>query len=278
MSSLTEADRSRLERELQTAIDTLPLPGELGETLRGQMRAGIAGGKRFRPELVIRSFRSFTTRKPEPPALWQVAAAFELLHGAFVVHDDIIDQDTHRRGSLNVRGTLAENAQRAGESSAASRHVGDAGALLVGDLLLYAASRTLLMADVRPQIRGRLVEHLDEAIAVSAVGEWADATRGGVDSASALTMTAHKTAAYSFSAPLRCGALLAGAEDQDDRELAEIGVHLGSHSNWSTISSAPSALPLRPGAMPEPTCVRESERLWSHWPVAPRPGRKSRER
>lgn len=210
MGSLTDADRSRIEEELQTAIDALPLPGEPGETLRGQMRAAVAGGKRFRPELVIRSFRSFTTRRPEPAALWHVAVAFELLHGAFVVHDDIIDQDTRRRGVLNVRGTLAQGARRTGEGLDASRRVGDAGALLVGDLLLYAASRTLLTADVRPPIRGRLVAHLDEAIAVSAVGEWADATHGGTDSAAALRMTADKTAAYSFSAPLRCGALMAG--------------------------------------------------------------------
>jgi len=227
MGSLTDADRSRIEEELQTAIDALPLPGEPGETLRGQMRAAVAGGKRFRPELVIRSFRSFTTRRPEPAALWHVAAAFELLHGAFVVHDDIIDQDTRRRGVLNVRGTLAQDARRTGEGLDASRRVGDAGALLVGDLLLYAASRTLLTAAVRPPIRGRLVAHLDEAIAVSAVGEWADATRGGTDSAAALRMTADKTAAYSFSAPLRCGALMAGAGGEDDRDLAGIGIHLG---------------------------------------------------
>jgi len=227
MGSLTDADRSRIEEELQTAIDALPLPGEPGETLRGQMRAAVAGGKRFRPELVIRSFRSFTTRRPEPAALWHVAAAFELLHGAFVVHDDIIDQDTRRRGVLNVRGTLAQDARRKGEGLDASRRVGDAGALLVGDLLLYAASRTLLTADVQPPIRGRLVAHLDEAIAVSAVGEWADATHGGTDSAAALRMTADKTAAYSFSAPLRCGALMAGAGGEDDRDLAGIGIHLG---------------------------------------------------
>jgi geranylgeranyl diphosphate synthase type II len=44
----------------------------------------------------------------------EVAAALELLHTAFVVHDDVIDADTVRRGRPNVSGTFAGQARRAG--------------------------------------------------------------------------------------------------------------------------------------------------------------------
>ena len=40
----------------------------------------------------------------------EVAAAMELLHTAFVVHDDVIDGDRTRRGRPNVSGTFADRA------------------------------------------------------------------------------------------------------------------------------------------------------------------------
>jgi geranylgeranyl diphosphate synthase type II len=227
MDGLTQADHDRLDEELRVIIDQLPLPGDSGATLREQMHLAVRGGKRFRPGLVLHSFRSFAPGRAAPHAVWAIAAAYELLHGAFVVHDDIIDEDTRRRGTLNVRGMLAERARHTGADHTASTRVGDAGALLVGDLLLYAASRTVMMADVGTETRARLVAQLDDAVAVSAAGEWTDASRLTVDCETALTMSADKTAVYSFSAPLRAGAVLAGADAAAEDELARVAQHLG---------------------------------------------------
>lgn len=42
-----------------------------------------------------------------------VGAAFELLHTALIVHDDVIDRDFIRRGGLNVSGSYRDLAQTA---------------------------------------------------------------------------------------------------------------------------------------------------------------------
>lgn len=221
------SDHHLVDEEISRIIDELPLPGASGHELRAQMRAATTGGKRFRPRLVLESFRAFASSSPVPDSLWRVAAGYEILHAAFVVHDDIIDQDTHRRGRLNVRGDLAHQAHSAGEEEAASTRIGDAGALLVGDLLLYAASRTILTADAEAPVRARLAAHLDAALAVSAAGEWEDATRAGADRDAALGMTANKTAVYSFTAPLCAGAALAGADEDAEQTLRAVAHELG---------------------------------------------------
>lgn len=221
------SDDTRIDYEIARIIDALPLPGASGSQLREQMQAATVGGKRFRPRLVLQSFRAFAPTTPVPESLWQVAAGYEILHAAFVVHDDVIDQDTQRRGRLNVRGELANHAQNAGEDASESMRIGDAGAILVGDLLLYAASRAILTADADASVRARLVGHFDAALAVSAAGEWEDATRSGSDRESALGMTANKTAVYSFTAPLCAGAALAGADISSEAVLSALAHDLG---------------------------------------------------
>ncbi|MGO1531614.1 MAG: polyprenyl synthetase family protein, partial [Micrococcaceae bacterium] len=56
----------------------------------------IEGGKRSRPDLVHLGFRTFGGRSDTP--LVKLGCAVELLHTAFVVHDDVIDRDFMRRG------------------------------------------------------------------------------------------------------------------------------------------------------------------------------------
>lgn len=227
MDLLSAEDREHLQRSVRAVIDGLPIPGERARMLREQMHAATTGGKGFRPALVVASFRAFSTGFDVSSALWNVAAAYELLHAAFVVHDDIIDADTFRRGTLNVRGSLAREARRAGSDESSAIRIGDAGAILVGDLLLYAATRTLLVQPVAEETRQRLLTQMDEAIAVSAAGEWADASQLDLAEHDALAMTADKTAVYSFCSPMRAGAVVAGADLASEHALASIGRELG---------------------------------------------------
>ncbi len=59
-----------------------------------------AGGKRLRPTVTILSFRSLGGRDIE--RVIEIAAGFELIHSATLVHDDINDGGTSRRGRETV--------------------------------------------------------------------------------------------------------------------------------------------------------------------------------
>ena len=79
------------------------------------LAAATDGGKRFRPLMVITAYDALGGDDHEAAA--NVGAAFELLHTALIVHDDVIDRDFVRRGGPNVAGTYRDRA--AGSADAA---------------------------------------------------------------------------------------------------------------------------------------------------------------
>ncbi|QKJ19141.1 polyprenyl synthetase family protein [Microbacterium hominis] len=204
-----------VERALAGVRDrAAPLGGAFPD-LAGALSRAAQGGKRFRPALVCAAFDAFGGEADRRPGLVRVAAAFELLHAAFVVHDDVIDHDTVRRGIPNVGGEFRLRAAARGVDAAAAAVLGDAAAILAGDLLLHEAGREIVRADLDPDLRERVLDIFDEAVYVSAAGELADVENsvGGEWAATdeLLTTAFQKTAVYSFSAPLRAGAVIAGA-------------------------------------------------------------------
>lgn len=207
---------------------------ELGgsfEALADAVGRATAGGKRLRPTLVAASFLAFDGDPDDCPSLYAVAAAFELLHTAFVVHDDVIDHDTVRRGIPNVGGEFRVRARERGADAEGAAVLGDAAAILAGDLLLHEASRLIALADVSLRVRAGLFGLLDDAIYVSAAGELADVENAVMpdyaEAEAIFDATFNKTAVYSFSAPLCAGALLAGASAEAIAALDTEGGRLG---------------------------------------------------
>lgn len=185
--------------------------GALGEAIANAAR----GGKRFRPALVAASFEAFGAPDRHRSAVLSVATAFELLHAAFVVHDDVIDHDLVRRGAPNVAGRFRQRARRLGADADGAAQLGDAAAILAGDLLLHEAVRLVAMADVHAMVRERLLALLDDAVFVSAAGELADVENSVTPDCAPVEQVFdaafNKTAVYSFRAPLQAGAVLGGA-------------------------------------------------------------------
>jgi geranylgeranyl pyrophosphate synthase len=205
--------------------------GEAAAALGEATAASATGGKRLRPALVVAAFEAFGGDIGRSPGLWRVAAAFELLHAAFVVHDDLIDGDTERRGIPNVVGRFRERALTRGGDEDDARLLGAAAAVLAGDLLLFEATRLIATAPVTAPQRAALFVLLDDALLVSAAGELADVEQAiGADlppTDSLLRTARDKTAFYSFQAPLAAGALLAGASDDERSALESAGSAIG---------------------------------------------------
>ncbi|MFB9659990.1 polyprenyl synthetase family protein [Glycomyces mayteni] len=194
-------------------------------------RDAASGGKRFRPRLVAESHLAFGGRGVADAAVADVAAGFELLHTAFVVHDDVIDGDTERRGRPNASGLFRAGARAAGTPAARAARYGDAAAILVGDVLLYEAVRLIAAADLPAGPRARLLDLLDDVILYSAAGELADVEYATLPVPPApeavLAAARDKTAVYSIGAPLQAGAILAGAPDAAVDALGAAGRALG---------------------------------------------------
>lgn len=187
------------------------------------------GGKRVRPRLVDAAYRGFGGT--DRALCTCLGVAFELLHTAFLVHDDLVDHDAVRRGKPNVSGKFIGRAHEAGRDAATAARWGETAAVLAGDLALSMAHREIALLSSSEAVRRELLDLLDHAVFATAAGELADVIDSGGMApptlARVITTLERKTAVYSFECPLAAGAVLAGADAEAVRVLRRFGVLIG---------------------------------------------------
>jgi len=165
-----------------------------------------AGGKRIRPTLLVLSFRSLDGESSISYAA-PIAIAVELIHSATLVHDDIIDRSTKRRGVETVFKKWGEEA-----------------AILVGDLLFSEAFGLVGVHEI-PE----LTEVISETCIKLTEGEMLEFRHTGNTSMTEevyLEIIERKTASL-FEASTRCGGLLAHAREGEVEALARYGFNFG---------------------------------------------------
>lgn len=194
------------------------------------LHQNTAGGKLFRPRLVFTAYQALGGDDLDAAA-W-MGAAFELLHTALIVHDDVIDRDFVRRGQVNLSGRYRDRARAAGVSADVADHHGLSAAVVAGDLALFYSYRLVDRTGARNGTRDRLLQLMDDALFASAAGELLDVEFTGAITIptveNILRMARLKTAVYSFEGPLQAGAILAGASDDIVTSLEEFGREVGT--------------------------------------------------
>jgi geranylgeranyl diphosphate synthase type II len=173
------------------------------------------GGRMLRPSLCIAAARAFGASIDDAV---HSAAAIELLHNAFLVHDDIEDESDERRG----RPTL---------------HVlhGVPMAVNVGDALTLLGLRALI--DNRRTMGLRLTMWLlEDALRMAqetVEGQamelgWRRDNANYLESADYLEMTLKKTCRYTTIFPLRAGALTGTRKALEPDRFVRLGFFLGA--------------------------------------------------
>ena len=195
------------------------------------MGTHIVGGKLLRPRLFVDMADSLAgSPLADRELLIDLSAAIEMLHFAFLLHDDVIDRDFRRRQNVNLLGAVRDS--HPAPDSAAARQWGTAAGVLTGDLMIAEVHQIFARAPVEETIRHRLLDLLDCTIQESVCGEQADVglSLGAVETTltASLSMTQYKTATYSFEFPLRSAAIVAGADAGTESELAAVAKHMGT--------------------------------------------------
>lgn len=200
-------------------------------TLWDEMRAAAAGGKGARPRLVTRTYEALGGTDLALAA--HIGDAVELLHAAFVMHDDVIDHDSTRRGRLNVNGAFEKNALHSGATPDTAANLGAAAGILAGDLALVGTITAVARTPAPAHVVAALLDLFEEAVRTTAAGELADVELslgvGHPTLADVLTMEERKTAVYSFVLPMQAAALLVDDEHASAALplLDQLGRHLG---------------------------------------------------
>lgn len=185
--------------------------------LRNQLSALVGrGGKRLRPLLCMLAYEGYGGGRPE--AILPAAVSQELLHAFLLIHDDIVDRDYKRWGGNNILGHYFEHFS-ATMSSPNALHAAESRALLAGDICLTLANDTLLASNFEPHYLWRAQKLQQQTLLQVLQGELADteyATQVMLPSESQVVqMYRDKTSSYSFCLPLKLGALLADATEEE---------------------------------------------------------------
>ncbi|MCK7636519.1 polyprenyl synthetase family protein [Corynebacterium pygosceleis] len=189
------------------------------------------GGKHLRSLLV--HIAADRPAGPVPHCDISVAAAFDLLHGSFLILDDVIDEDETRRGRLTVHAAARNRAvgEYGVRGAGDAEHYGRSVAVLSGAAALTGAIRLVADSGADDATTVALIRLLTDAAGLSMTGEFLDVhySLPGVvaDADSVRTASCLKTSPYSFDAPLIAGATLAG-RDGDISALRDIGRHAGA--------------------------------------------------
>ncbi len=163
------------------------------------------GGKRLRPAVLLLTARACGYRGNKHHVL---AAVVEMIHTATLLHDDVVDESSLRRGHATANATF-----------------GNAASVLVGDFLYSRAFQLMVTAESI-----RVLQILADATNVIAEGEVLQLLNSGdpdVDEQRYLGVIQRKTAKL-FEAAAQLGAVLGNAGPPVEQALAQFGMHLGT--------------------------------------------------
>jgi len=198
--SLIQADMVLVDALTTHRLDTsVPLVGQICQYIIS------AGGKRLRPALLLLMSGALGYQHAHRI---QLAAVVEFIHTATLLHDDVVDESTLRRGRATANASF-----------------GNPASVLVGDFLYSRAFQ--MMVECKEM---RVLALLAEATNVIAEGEVLQLMNmhdPSLDEAGYLRVIRSKTAKL-FEASCRIPAVMTGASEVIETACAEYGQALGT--------------------------------------------------
>ncbi|CAM4411742.1 All-trans-nonaprenyl-diphosphate synthase (geranyl-diphosphate specific) [Mycobacterium basiliense] len=191
----------------------------------------LSGGKRLRPIFAYWGWQAVATEDPDPDVLL-LFSALELLHAWALIHDDLIDASSTRRGRPTAQLHFAE-LHRQRNWLGPAHHFGVSAAILAGDVaqawaddIVSKVCEARLPPDAQWRIRRVWSDIRTEVLG----GQYLDvvAEASAADSiTSAMTVATYKTACYTVLRPLQLG--VAAAADRPDVQAVfhQFGMDLG---------------------------------------------------
>lgn len=163
------------------------------------------GGKRLRPQLVLLAAGCCDHRDGFDI---NVAAIIEFIHTATLLHDDVVDESSMRRGRDTANSVWGNEA-----------------AVLVGDFL-YSRAFEMMVEVGNPRVM-EILAATTNRIAEGEVLQLLNVHEPDITEAQYLEVVRAKTAKL-FEAAARLGGVLAGVDEAAENALASYGKHLGT--------------------------------------------------
>lgn len=197
--ALVKEDLDAIETALQENLDPyLDLVAQIAKHIL------FSGGKRLRPLLMVLSARICGYNGNYDKTF---STIFEYLHAATLLHDDLVDQATFRRGNPVAHSIW-----------------GNAPAVLVGDFLL-ARSLTIAAKTELPDVI-RIVAEITENMSQGEIHQLMKKGCLDLTEEEYMEVIRRKTAVL-FQGTCRVSALISGASKEKEAALSDYGFNLG---------------------------------------------------
>lgn len=198
--SLIQDEMQAVDQLIRTRLQSdVVLINQLGQHIVA------SGGKRLRPALVVLSARAAGYEGHQHLLL---AAVIEFIHTATLLHDDVVDASTLRRGKETANAVWGNEAS-----------------VLTGDFLYSRAFQMMVEAS---QMRVmQVLADATNAIAEGEVLQLMNCHDPDITEQRYLEVIDRKTARL-FEAAARLGAMLAGMDNAGEESMARYGKHLGN--------------------------------------------------
>jgi geranylgeranyl diphosphate synthase, type I len=207
---------SELSRYLESVAKTIDhmidryFVDKTGELNKASAHLLAAGGKRLRPAVVM--LAADAVKPGSSDELLHAALALEVTHTFTLIHDDIMDDDSLRRGvpTVHTKWDMPTG-------------------ILAGDVLYARAFEHLCMANAKDEAKVRAASMLAKACADICEGQHMDMSfehRNDVDEPEYLEMVRKKTGVL-YAAAAGIGAVLAGGNAVQVKTLYNFGLNTG---------------------------------------------------
>lgn len=213
-----DINRPKVEEAIESVFiryrkETGQIDGQVKSIIEELEEFNNRDGKRIRPILVLLGYHLFGGRDS---AIIRVAASMELVHAFLLIHDDIMDKSSLRRGKPAMHKIYAARKDE---------EYGISNAIVAGDTLLFIAYQNILDADLEG--KHTAIEMLNRIILNTCYGQIIDFNLDKPDEDKILKVYKLKTSMYTIEGPLSIGARLAGATEEQLKILHDFSLPLG---------------------------------------------------
>ncbi len=177
------------------------------------------GGKRIRPILLAKGYEAVGGKDADE--IIRASISIELVEAYLLIHDDIIDEDSIRRGGPSFH-------RMAGKWR--NEHFGVSAAIIAGDMLGGLATQIIMETSFPAELKLRAIRELISAEIECFHGELYDVVLEDEDEVTEedfFKMVDLKTVSYTTIAPLVMGAILGKGSSKQIEVFREYGKLLG---------------------------------------------------
>ncbi len=221
--------RAALEKEREYIPNDHPLFHDVIDKL---LDFNMRGGKRLRPSFIVEGYRCVGGKDMD--AIYDASLVIEGSEAWLLIHDDIMDDDTLRRGKPTMHVMYENELKKRGVQLPPEKlkHMGISLGMTVGDLQAVLTYEWLTKPDFPRELKEKALQRYNLVLRLTCYGQILDVMAETmppeeIKEEDVLLIHSLKTSAYTLWGPLQIGAILGNATDKQLEIFYNYGYPLG---------------------------------------------------